>query len=157
MSSSQASPKLPTPPFIEVEGLPNCRDIGGYAVQGQPGKVVKRNVVFRASEPSQLTDAGIATLQSLGITHVYDLRSATEIERSVKHQDRRIREWDGAKRVFAPVFLDEDHSPAAIAIRYKDFAAEGPEVCLMLHPPLSPTSALPKVSGLLAWWRKPPS
>ncbi|KAI1819680.1 tyrosine phosphatase [Xylaria intraflava] len=131
---------LPSPPFISVPGLPNFRDAGGYEVvsvspatpsaEGKRRiKIVKRGVLFRSSEPSRLTDAGAAQLsQQLGIRLVYDLRSAVEIARSVSaNYGFPLREWDGSERKFVPVFLDQDYSPAALALRYKNYAADSDE------------------------------
>ncbi|KAH8838444.1 hypothetical protein MCOR27_006650 [Pyricularia oryzae] len=126
-----------TPPFHHIPGLPNFRDIGGYAAaaaadaadasgqqqQQQHGqKLFRRNLVFRASEPSKLTDEGVAKLQELGITHVFDLRSADEVKSREGWVGSKIREWDGAQRVFAPVFTEEDYSPEAIARRWGQFS-----------------------------------
>ena len=118
--------QLPSPPFLDIPGLPNFRDLGGYPIALQPGKAVRRGVVFRSGEPSQTTDEGIAKLRELGIAHVYDLRSNKELERDKKNgKDRGIKEWEGAKRIYAPVFRDEDYSPEVTAQRlegYKDGA-----------------------------------
>lgn len=140
---------LPSPPFIEIPGLRNFRDCGGYPVIISPdgGKqeqeheeeekekkekkqqVIRSGVVFRSSEPSMVTDEGIAILRDrLRVTHVYDLRSRTEIERDTANGGRHVREWDGAERVFVPVFLHEDCSPEAIALRYAHFSSESSEV-----------------------------
>ena len=125
---------LPSPPFVHIPGLKNFRDLGGYPVAGQPGKIIKRNVVFRASEPSKITDEGIAKLNDLGITHVYDLRSEVEIKRDAETFARPVKEWDGATRVFVPVFLEKDYSPEAIALRYTGYSDEGPEVsCVCVY------------------------
>ncbi|KAI2639443.1 tyrosine phosphatase [Xylaria nigripes] len=115
---------LPCPPFIPVPGLPNFRDAGGYEI-----KIVRRGVLFRSSEPSRLTDAGAAQLsQQLGIKVVYDLRSAVEIAGAVNaNYGFPLREWDGSERKFIPVFLDQDYSPAALALRYKNYAADSDE------------------------------
>ena len=122
---------LPTPPFILIDGLANFRDIGGQRIQDQPGRAVRRSVVFRSSEPSQLTEQGVSSLQSLGISRVYDLRSLLEIDNSIKREGGRIRHWPGAQRVHLPIFLEEDYSPAAIALRFRNFASdEGSEVQL---------------------------
>lgn len=141
---------LPSPPFIDVPGLPNFRDCGGYPVvptssssssaDGKDGddgrkkkmkkRVVRSGVVFRSSEPSMVTDEGISILRDrLGITHVYDLRSQAEIDHDVGDGGRhRVREWDGARRIFVPVFLLEDGSPEAIAVRYANFSKKSSEV-----------------------------
>lgn len=129
---------LPTPPFVDVPGLPNFRDCGGYPVAASSGgdngggkaqKIIRRGILFRSSEPSMLTEGGIAILRdTLGITHVFDLRSKPEIERDAVTDGRQPREWDGARRVFAPVFLDEDYSPQAVAERYSHFSSAAGEV-----------------------------
>lgn len=128
---------LPTPPFVDVPGLPNFRDCGGYPVTDSRGEngdsktqmIIRRGILFRSSEPSMLTDDGIAILRdTLRITHVFDLRSLPEIERDAKLDGRQPREWDGSKRVFAPVFLDEDYSPEAVARRYAHFSSAEGEV-----------------------------
>ena len=118
MSAPQS---LPSPPFIPVAGMLNCRDLGGLPVAGQPGKITRHGLVFRSADPSKLTDDGVRTLQGLGITHVYDLRSTVELEkaRAAEGWDKP-KEWEGAARVFAPVFLDQDYSPGALAIRFRD-------------------------------------
>lgn len=134
---------LPAPPFVDVPGLPNFRDCGGYPVaatsttassggdngDGKPQKIIRRGILFRSTEPSMLTEGGIAILRdTLGITHVFDLRSKPEIEHDAKLDGRQPREWDGAQRVFAPVFLDEDYSPEAVARRYAHFSSAESEV-----------------------------
>ncbi|KAI1187821.1 tyrosine phosphatase [Nemania serpens] len=131
---------LPSPPFISVPGLPNFRDAGGYEVildsPSAPStdgksktKMVRKGVLFRSSEPSKLTDDGAAQLsQQLGIRLVYDLRSAVEIARGLDSKNGfPIREWEGSERKFVPVFLDQDYSPEALALRYKNYAAESAE------------------------------
>lgn len=122
---------LVCPPFISVSGIPNFRDIGGYAVDelsSSSARSIRKNLIYRCGEPSRVTEDGIQTLQSLGITYIYDLRSKTEIERNKGAGWGGIKEWSGCERVFAPVFLDMDYSPEALAIRYKDYAGEGTEV-----------------------------
>lgn len=124
-----ATTPLPSPPFLTIPGLPNFRDAGGYALANDSTRMVRRNFLFRASEPSQLTDDGVRTLtEKLGITHVYDLRSQTEIDNDTAAGKRQVREWQGSQRVFAPVFAVEDYSPEAIALRFTSFAQESSEV-----------------------------
>lgn len=121
---------LPTPPFVDIPGLANFRDLGGYPIASQPGKVVRRDVVFRSAEPSKTTEEGIDRLKQLGITLVYDLRSQKEFERGVERGlNNPVKEWEGAKRIFAPVFRHEDYSPEAIALRLKNYGS-GSEVRL---------------------------
>ncbi|KAK4248695.1 protein-tyrosine phosphatase-like protein [Corynascus novoguineensis] len=116
-------PDLPSPPFLHVPGLANLRDAGGYAIQGKPGKAVRRGVIFRSADLTQLEDEGVAVLRLLGITHVFDLRSVTELEKA-GHPPPKT--WEGAARVFVPVFLDKDYSPEALALRFRNYS-DGPE------------------------------
>lgn len=116
-------PALPSPPFIHTPGLDNLRDAGGYAIGSIPGKAVRRGILFRSADLTKLDDNGVATLQRLGITHVYDLRSVVELAK----RDGAIREVEGATRVFAPVFTDKDYSPEALALRFRNYS-DGPEV-----------------------------
>jgi len=119
---------LSSPPFVSISGIHNFRDLGGYAVS--PTLSVRRNVIYRCGEPSKVTPNGIEMLKSLGVTHIYDLRSKVEIERNKDVNWGGIKEWDGCERVFAPVFIDQDYSPENLALRFKDYASEGTEVIL---------------------------
>ena len=60
---------------IEVEGVPNLRDLGGWATPN--GKVVSGQV-YRSAEFSALGGPAAAEFASLGIRTVYDLRTAGE-------------------------------------------------------------------------------
>ncbi|GKT48814.1 tyrosine-protein phosphatase [Colletotrichum spaethianum] len=123
-----AKADLPSPPFHAIPGLPNFRDAGGYPIDAQPGRIVRPGVVFRSAEPSRLTDDGVARLQDLGITHVYDLRSTIELKRLAQAGTScDVREWPGAQRVFVPVFRDQDYGPEAIALRYRNYSSNGTE------------------------------
>jgi hypothetical protein len=121
--------EVPIPPFIPIPGIPNFRDVGGYSIASAPGKVIKRGVAFRSSEPSKVTDEGVAKLQELKITVVYDLRSRREMDKDAQEgHGRQAKEWEGAKRIFAPVLLDEAYSPEAIALRVKKYGDKSSEV-----------------------------
>lgn len=124
---------LPSPPFVDVEGISNFRDLGGYPLSNQPNRSVRRQFIYRCAEPSKVTENGITTMQKLGITHMYDLRSNNEIERAQAAGRGGVVEWEGCSRVFAPVFTDKDYSPENLAIRYKDYMS-GTEVN---NPPAS--------------------
>lgn len=140
-ATTDADVPLPTPPFHLIPGLPNFRDAGGYPVAEPslpsnngstppPRRMVRRGLLYRASEPSLLTDAGAAHLaDDLGIRKVYDLRSQAEIDRDAALGKRRVREWPGSERILAPVFAAEDYGPEAITLRFTKFGREGTEVC----------------------------
>ena len=50
------SPSLPSPPFIDISGISNFRDIGD-------GEHVRRGLVFRSADPSKATKEGLEKLQ----------------------------------------------------------------------------------------------
>ncbi|KAF7853347.1 uncharacterized protein EAF02_012001 [Botrytis sinoallii] len=78
--SSTLHEKALEPPFITVEGIPNFRDLGGYPLASRPtSHSVRQGVVYRCGEPQRVTEKGIATMQQMGITHIYDLRSQDEL------------------------------------------------------------------------------
>ncbi len=124
---------IPSPPFITVAGIPNFRDLGGYPVSYPRDHSIRREVIYRCAEPSNVTHDGITTMQRLGITHIYDLRSYNEIERNKAAGRGGVVEWEGCERVFVPVFEDKDYSPEALATRFKDYAAGGPEVSIIQY------------------------
>ena len=123
-------PDLPSPPFIAVDGIPNFRDLGGYAISASPNHSVRTRTIYRSGEPSRVTKNGILTMQNLGITHVYDLRSNVEIERAVAAGRGGVVEWEGCERVFVPIFPDTDYGPERMALAYKNYAADGTEVTI---------------------------
>jgi protein tyrosine/serine phosphatase len=128
MASILASePDLP-PPFITVAGIPNFRDLGGYPISYPANHSVRREVIYRCGEPSQATKDGISTINRLGITHIYDLRSNPEIQRNIDSGRGGVVEWDGCERVFVPVFAEQDYSPEKIALRFSDYMDKGPGV-----------------------------
>jgi hypothetical protein len=123
---------VPTPPFIEVPGIANFRDIGGYPISSSPEThSVRTSYIYRCAEPSRITTDGVSKLQSLGIKYIYDLRSIPEIKKLQEEEGRgEVVEWEGIKRVFAPVFEEKDSGPEGIALRFKNYTAGNPEVLL---------------------------
>lgn len=91
----RSSLDLPTPPFVAVAGIPNFRDLGGYPVAASTSHSIRREIIYRCGEPSQVTEHGITTLNNLGITRIYDLRSLPEIERNKGRGRGGIVEWEG--------------------------------------------------------------
>ncbi|KAI0176488.1 tyrosine phosphatase [Hypoxylon sp. FL1284] len=112
-------------PFIGIPGVLNFRDIGGYPISSLPGKMIRQGIVFRSSQPAKADDEAVERIRQLGIKQVYDLRSPHEFINGSSHNPP-VREWEGIEKVFAPVFLDEDYSPEAVAIRNQSFGS-GPE------------------------------
>lgn len=122
--------QLPSPPFIDAPGLANLRDAGGYPVGEPATAMVRRGLLFRSAKPVHHTETdGLNALRQLGIKNVYDLRSVTELasEGALESAATLPNGLDGAQRVFAPVFMEQDYSPAAIASRFKSYSS-GAEV-----------------------------
>ena len=61
--------------------------------------------------PTQLHKPGKSQLKSLGITHIFDLRSDPEMAK----WDSPIPHIDGVEVIRAPVFKNEDYSPEMMA------------------------------------------
>lgn len=64
---------------LELEGVHNFRDHGGYAVAG--GGRLKRGVLWRSGQHHGATEADLAVISGLGLASVFDLRSSKERER----------------------------------------------------------------------------
>ena len=47
---------LPSPPFVEIPGIANFRDIGGQ--QTTNGQTIRHGLVYRAADPSKATEDG---------------------------------------------------------------------------------------------------
>jgi protein-tyrosine phosphatase len=62
--------------LVPLAGGFNLRDFGGYATAD--GRRVKRGMLYRSGTMALLTDEDAATLRSLGIRTVFDLRRADE-------------------------------------------------------------------------------
>lgn len=60
-----ATQDLPTPPFVEVQGIANFRDIGGIAARDN---TVKKGLVYRSADPTKATDEGLKRMsEELGM------------------------------------------------------------------------------------------
>ena len=63
---------------LDLEGVFNFRDIGGYSAAS--GGVIKRGRVFRADGLNRLTARDVERVRGLNLRTVIDLRSAHEVE-----------------------------------------------------------------------------
>lgn len=120
-------------PFVLVDGVPNFRDIGGYACRPSPvlsstpavdGKsegqwCIRSGFLFRAAQPSQITPAGVEMLtKTLAIQIVFDFRSKSEIQLVSKRYPNSFLNIPGTTRYAVPVFQRDDFSPVSLAKRY---------------------------------------
>ncbi len=64
------------PNHVQLAGTSNFRDVGGYATVD--GKRVRKGVLYRSDQLTNLSRNDLATLSELGLSRVYDLRSDGE-------------------------------------------------------------------------------
>ncbi|CEI89058.1 hypothetical protein RMCBS344292_03431 [Rhizopus microsporus] len=107
------------PRWIDVEGVMNFRDIGGWPIKDGSGYIRER-IIFRCGHLAGITPKGIETLKRLNVIAVFDFRSEPEIERQGHMPDIH-----GVTHVPSAMFTKADYSPAAMASRWKGYF-EGP-------------------------------
>jgi len=66
---------------MEISGTWNARDVGGRAAPHGGTEPLREGVLLRTASLARLDDAGRATLASMGVTTVIDLRGTEEVER----------------------------------------------------------------------------
>lgn len=107
--------------LVEVPGVANLRDVGGWPAAG--GARVRRGLLYRSVELSRLDEAGVAALGALGLRTVYDLRTGPERDAA---PDRLP---SGVGYVVADVLADATHlSPARILALLDDPRAASAEL-----------------------------
>jgi protein tyrosine/serine phosphatase len=132
--SSPSTPSYTTnlpPPFINIALLPNLRDAGGYPSDLRLNRstthyTVRKRLLYRSGDPSRIPPSILNTLhQDLGITTIFDLRSQPEIEKvaTLSSWESHLEENGKIKRRWTPVFKTEDYTPAALALRFKQYGS----------------------------------
>jgi protein-tyrosine phosphatase len=103
---------------LELQGVHNFRDFGGYAVAG--GGRLKRGLLWRSGQHHGASDADLEKIAGLGLADVFDLRSSRERE---IHPCRRPADF------VAAIYLSEDpthiaapHLAAAATTKQRDAA-----------------------------------
>ncbi|RCI06750.1 hypothetical protein CU098_013880, partial [Rhizopus stolonifer] len=110
---------LVIPRWIDVEGVKNFRDIGGWPLKDGSGYIRER-IVFRCGHLVDITPKGIQVLERLNVIAAFDFRSETEIERQgVMPPVKGLTHYPSA------MFTKADYSPEALATRWKGYF-EGP-------------------------------
>ena len=128
--SSADAPNRPSPPdfppFHNVPGLSNFRDIGGWPIAHSSGNItrhVRKGILFRGSDTNRITPEGEEKLRQLGIKIDFDLRSKQQIEKTGGY-----KEIPGIERRWTPVFAEEQYTEEAARKRYELYAGEGTDV-----------------------------
>ncbi|CCL98588.1 uncharacterized protein FIBRA_00589 [Fibroporia radiculosa] len=121
--------RLSRPPFVQIPGVANVRDLGSYHSVTHPGSMTRPRMLFRSAEISAITEEGKVKLKELGISVVYDLRSDTEIER----YESPMPEIEDVEVLRVPVFKTEDYSPEMMAKRFALYASGKTEAFMELY------------------------
>jgi protein tyrosine/serine phosphatase len=137
------NPPLPTPPFHPIPNINNLRDAALHPLTTSTGAPLRPGILFRSAEVSHLDIHGWTSLSTLGIAHVFDLRSLPEVAkgwagivgRSENGEDSsdvlpgwlEAMQQAGVKRTWTPVFSDKDYSPERLAERYTKYMSESEE------------------------------
>lgn len=113
--------ELPSEPqvgeeLVRLASADNFRDVAGPGHPTSDGGRVRRGVLFRSNE-LQLTDADADSMRGLGITAVYDLRAAHEVE---AHPDVPVPGATWHHLAVGGIPMDE---VAALATREQSLAA----------------------------------
>lgn len=85
---------------LDLEGVHNFRDYGGYAVAG--GGRLKQGLLWRSGEHCAASDADLARIAGIGLANVFDLRST---------QERAARPCRRPEGFAAKVHFNEDSMP----------------------------------------------
>jgi hypothetical protein len=143
---SEQTPELP-PPFVNISGIANFRDIGGYSTTTPSHQSIRSNLVYRCADPSKIQPSGLSKLKELHVKKVFDLRSIPEISKqgpewagvavekevfTTRSEGSDIAEdlpGDEIERIWCPVFRNTDYGPEQVAVRFKNYAQNGSEVC----------------------------
>jgi protein tyrosine/serine phosphatase len=104
---------------LELEGVHNFRDYGGYPVAG--GGRLRRGILWRSGQHHGATDADLARIAALDLQRVFDLRSGKE---RTSHPCRRPAGFT-AEVHFSddPTERHAPHVAAARATRQRDAAS----------------------------------
>lgn len=135
--STEPTQPLPNPPFYTIPNINNLRD-ASISLQTTSGSSVRPNILFRSAEVSKLDLAGWKTVHSLGVSHVFDLRSKPEVDKGwagivgkdasgdndVRPGWLQAMEQAGVARSWVPVFEESDYSPERLAERYSKYMDE---------------------------------
>jgi protein tyrosine/serine phosphatase len=128
---------LPSPPFFNVPNIINLRDAALFPLRTPTGPV-RPGILFRSADVSKLTLPDWQALSTLGIRHVFDLRSMPEVQKGwagivgdasdgsadVTPGWVQAMQQAGVQRSWVPVFAEHDYSPERLAQRYAKYMDE---------------------------------
>ncbi|GBC08817.1 hypothetical protein RclHR1_00840018 [Rhizophagus clarus] len=101
------------PRYLNVEGIVNFRDIGGYP--NATRKYVRKRFIFRSGNLVGITENGTKTLNLLNIQNLFDFRSTPEV------QNIGFVNIPGINRTHISIFNDADHSSEALFKKWSSY------------------------------------
>lgn len=104
-------------PFLNIDNLPNARDIGPLPTATGH---VKKGMLFRGPDLTRLTPTGIEAFTALGISTNFDLRSQQQLDRMGTGPI-----IPGVQRVWTPVFDERGYTEERAGERYRAYAGDG--------------------------------
>jgi protein-tyrosine phosphatase len=130
---------------VRLEGCFNFRDVGGYPTRA--GRWIRAERLYRADGPHALTDADGATLQTLALRSVIDLRTADEVATKPSYIDA----LPGVVGHYLPLLDVVPHTddlpswtdPRVVAGRYREMLESGSEMIAEALTILSDPSSYP--------------
>ncbi|ORZ25519.1 tyrosine phosphatase family-domain-containing protein [Absidia repens] len=105
------------PRWIDVQGVKNFRDLGGWPTKDGSGYVRERTI-FRCAHLGDITPEGIKVLQGLNVKAVFDFRSDPELERYGKLPDEA-----GIPVINSSMYESHDFNPKNLAATLKNFCS----------------------------------
>lgn len=132
--------ELPSPPFINVPGVANFRDVGGYPCQSitdstppashAQQRSIRRGLLFRSADFNKIQPDGLTKVKDLGIRKVFDFRSSPELKSGSSFGDllgSNNTDLSDApiERIWTPVFAEQDYGPDKVARRAQLYATSG--------------------------------
>ncbi|TVY87430.1 Tyrosine-protein phosphatase, partial [Lachnellula willkommii] len=105
---------------------------------------VRTGIFYRSPDLATLTPTGTAHLKSLHITTVFDLRSIPQISRA-----GGIKQIEGIRRVWCPVFGEEESTPEKSGMRYMQYCSPGTEGIVTAFLEILSRGAIPAFRPIL--------
>ncbi|CAG8530495.1 10573_t:CDS:10 [Funneliformis caledonium] len=119
------------PRYLDVDGVMNFRDLGGYPCKINGGSLkqcyFRKRYIFRSGE---ITEKGINTLRLLNLQDVFDFRSNVEV------QAIGLVDIPGVNRIHVPVFKAVDSQEALFekwALYDQDYEGHSKAYMIMLN------------------------
>src|SRR5882757_7067304 len=109
ISASKPGICSPMTRHIDVEGIENFRDFGGYDTAS--GRTLKHGLLYRSANHAYATETDLARMRDLGLAAIIDLRRSEERAREPS------RRWPGFGAAVVENDILSDHADWAQAMR----------------------------------------